>query len=243
MTESSNALEAGSRTGWMETYTGVRFFPLEPRAADVRSVDIAHSLSNQCRYAGHSRFNYSVAQHSVLLCDWVLRNGNPADPHETMLGGYAFTALMHDCAEAYLCDLPRPIKYRSPEFLKMEAELERVVFPVFNLEYPIPPWMKAIDSRIVVDEREQVTSRSGHEWSTDGLKPLGIRIRRWSNRKAERKFLQRFHYLHNGMSSFAAWRAARRQVRRGIFPGRNRMSPILSLCVHGAVTGHCEDCA
>ena len=52
---------------WMQTYSGFQFWPLDPRPEEIHVIDIAHSLANQCRYAGHCREFYSVAQHSVLL--------------------------------------------------------------------------------------------------------------------------------------------------------------------------------
>ncbi len=84
---------------YIATYTGKQFYPLDPRPEDVCLEDIAHSLSNLCRFTGHTdtdRF-YSVAQHSVI-CSTIVA------PEAALL------ALLHDAAEAYLGDISRPLK-------------------------------------------------------------------------------------------------------------------------------------
>lgn len=50
------------------TYTGRKFYPLDPRPEDVCIEDIAHALALVNRFGGHTRVPYSVAQHSVLCC-------------------------------------------------------------------------------------------------------------------------------------------------------------------------------
>lgn len=84
---------------FINTYRGHRFTfdPIDPDAIDI--WDIAHALSHQCRYAGHTNMLYSVAQHSLLLAERV--PGNADDK---------LNALLHDAAEAYVCDLPSPLK-------------------------------------------------------------------------------------------------------------------------------------
>lgn len=61
------AADLSMRSDWIATFTGGVFFPLAPRVEDVRISDIAHALSMLCRFAGHTRGFYSVAQHSVLV--------------------------------------------------------------------------------------------------------------------------------------------------------------------------------
>lgn len=84
-------------TDWIQTYTGKRFYPAKIREADIDIRDIAHALSLQCRFAGHCTNFYSVAQHSLWVSYHV--------PTEYRLHG-----LLHDATEAYLLDIPRPIK-------------------------------------------------------------------------------------------------------------------------------------
>lgn len=86
------------RTGpWWTTYTGRRFYPLDPRPGDFDILDIAHHLSLINRFNGGTTYPYSVAQHSVVTSYIV------EDPYQR-------EALLHDAAEAYLGDITRPIK-------------------------------------------------------------------------------------------------------------------------------------
>src|ERR1700719_64369 len=66
---------------FIETYTGRAFYPLKPRIEDVSIIDIAHHLSQQCRYAGATNFFYSTAQHCCFLESYVRErmNGTPLD--------------------------------------------------------------------------------------------------------------------------------------------------------------------
>src|SRR4051812_31750950 len=88
---------------YIQTYSGTEFWPLSPKAADVKLIDIAHALSNKCRFAGHCREFYSVAQHSVLVSRQL--------PDEFKLWG-----LLHDAGEAYFADIPNPIKIQYTLF-------------------------------------------------------------------------------------------------------------------------------
>ena len=77
------------RGDWIQTYLGIQFWPLDPRPEEVMLFDIAHSLSNMCRFTGHCREFYSVAQHSVIVSQNV--------PREDAAWG-----LLHDASEAYM---------------------------------------------------------------------------------------------------------------------------------------------
>jgi uncharacterized protein len=88
------------RGDWILTRSGVHFHPLDPRPAEVRLNDIAYSLANQCRWTGHVRHHYSIAQHAVLVAQVV----------EAAMPGLALAALHHDSAEAYIGDIARPWK-------------------------------------------------------------------------------------------------------------------------------------
>src|SRR4029077_5060854 len=99
---------------WIITFTGLKFYHLNPQPEMVRVEDIAHSLAQLCRWTGHTKFHYSVAQHSVyasLIC-----------PEE-----YAFDCLMHDSSEAYLGDMNRPLKHYTaagPAYKEIEEKVE-----------------------------------------------------------------------------------------------------------------------
>ena len=90
---------------YIQTVSGRRVNPLDPSPADIDVHDIAVALSNQCRFGGHTRRYYSVAQHACIVSDQMLERGSSA--HDALWG------LLHDASEAYLVDLPHPLKHRS----------------------------------------------------------------------------------------------------------------------------------
>ncbi len=176
--------------GWIETYTGRQFHFKDPRAEEVDIEDIAHSLSMLCRYNGHVSDFYSVAEHSVLISDFIRAEGGDRD--------LALAALLHDAAETYIGDISRPVKYAvlPPEFKEYENELDRVIFEKFGLTFPYSTHINDLDARILQDERMQGMSQSENLWGTDDLEPLGLTLRFWGPAKAKAKFLQRFEMLH-----------------------------------------------
>lgn len=165
---------------WMMTYTGRKFFPLDPRAEDIDLRDIAWGLAHQCRYNGHGRFFYSVAEHSVLMS----RHFSETLPSRE--------ALLHDAAEAYIGDVIRPLKRSLPQFVEIEANLERVIFARFNLPAILRDEIKAADTAILTDERNRLFDPEvceAHGWSA--RERLGVHIEGWSPVDAFGLFMQR----------------------------------------------------
>jgi len=109
---------------WIQTYKGRKFFPLDPRPDDIYIRDISHRLGLLYRFNGHSVVFYSVADHSVLVSRAV------AEEH-------ALWGLLHDASEAYISDLPRPIKKKMPDFLEIEERIQRAVAERLGLLWPI----------------------------------------------------------------------------------------------------------
>lgn len=107
--------------GWIQTLSGKQFWPLDPRAEDVCIEDIAHSLSLKCRFTGHVRKFYSVADHCIRV-SYAVR---PA---------FALPALLHDAAEAYLCDVAAPIKRYIGSLEGPDETPGLVVVPFSKLE-------------------------------------------------------------------------------------------------------------
>lgn len=169
---------------WMQVHSGEPFYPLEAKPEDIDIYDIAHALGMVCRFAGHCRRFYSVAEHSVLMSHTV-------DPE------HAMWALLHDATEAYLGDIVRPLKHRLPGYLEAEERLADTIAIKFGLEGPMPDQVKEHDTRIVVDEREQIMTPSRLPWSAlEGYAPLGVIIEGWYPNKAVEMFLNRFHQLN-----------------------------------------------
>lgn len=169
---------------FIETYTGRAFYPLEPKIEALSIIDIAHALSNQCRYSGHTAFFYPVAQHCSLLADFVVRNGGrPID---------ALQILMHDAAEAYIVDVPRPVKKSMPNYREWDDHLSGLIRQWMGFEGPEPEWIRALDGRIIADERAQLLTRSPNDWGMRANSPLGIGIQPWTPEDAERVFLTQY---------------------------------------------------
>lgn len=178
--------EAWLRGDWMQTYTGRQFWPMDPRASEIDPDDIAHALSMLCRYGGHSSEFYSVAEHCVLMSYAV-------SPE------HALAALLHDATEAYLVDVPRPIK-RAPgmeAYRVAEARLMDEIAERFNLSggdawYGLPAEVKAADNRILVDERARLMSLGADlDWNLGGIEPLGVKIQCWAPHVAEDRWRNR----------------------------------------------------
>lgn len=124
---------------WMETYTGIRFYPLDAREEEIHIVDIAHALSLQCRFNGHCKEFYSVAQHSVLVSDLLPK-------------GLKLAGLLHDAAEAYLGDMIRPLKNSMVQYKDAEWHLEKVIAKSFGLQFPFPAAVKQADDFMLWSE-------------------------------------------------------------------------------------------
>lgn len=170
---------------WVPTYTGRGVNPRDPKPETFSIIDIAHHLSNQCRYGGATSQHYSTAQHCCALADYVQkeRKGTPLD---------CLQILMHDSAEAYLVDIPRPVKQFMPEYRLWDHRLTMVIREWLGLGgVPIPDWQDEVDSRIIGDEKAQLMSDSVVDWDLTG-KPLGIKIEPWGPRFAEQQFLARY---------------------------------------------------
>ncbi|WP_080662516.1 HNH endonuclease [Sinorhizobium meliloti] len=167
---------------WMQTYTGRKFWPMDPRADEVFIEDIAHSLSLQCRYAGHCLRFYSVAEHSVHLARHLRWQGVDV----------ALWALLHDASETYLVDVPRPVKPHLAGYKDAEAKVMAAVCERFGLAAEMPKQVHDADNRIIGDELVNLAPMEWHARYTD---PLGVNIRCWYPEQAREEFLATFEAL------------------------------------------------
>ena len=161
-----------------------RFFQfLDPQPDQICIEDIAHALAFTCRFAGHTQQYYSVAQHSWLastLC-----------PREDALWG-----LLHDASEAYLTDIPRPIKRVLPEYKDIESTVMHAIAKRFGLLLPIPNSVKTVDGVLLATEGRDLC---GPGWEYWGLphQPLERAIVPWAPELAREMFLERYNELSN----------------------------------------------
>jgi uncharacterized protein len=173
----------GKRNGaWIQTYTGRQFWPMDARPEEVDIQDIAHSLSMLCRFNGHCNRFYSVAEHSVHV-------SNVVDPKQALWG------LLHDAAEAYLSDIPQPIKRELPLFHEVENQLLQVIAQRFNLPVGVPPEIKQADMVLLATEKAVLMGEEPAPWMKlpEPLDPNMIHC--LGPDKAEKAFLDRFSEL------------------------------------------------
>ncbi len=169
---------------WIQTYSGRTFHSLNPVEEELFVEDIAHSLSNLCRFNGHCLRYYSVAEHSVRVSRIL--------PDELKLWG-----LLHDAGEAYLTDLPRPVKQRLPSFNAMEDKVLEVVARKFNLVWPMPAPVKEADNILLATEARDLMATPPRPWNL-GVDPLPEAIDPMLPEAACRFFLGGYALLTGG---------------------------------------------
>lgn len=185
--EQANLYEASNpeREGlWIHTFTGKQFYAFDPHPDDIDIRDIAHALAMTCRYSGHCNQFYSVAQHSVIISALV--------PDEMKLA-----ALLHDAPEAYLTDIPRPIKHMFNEYSVPFSEIEDKIYKVIARKYgaqeDLPTVVHDLDHNIVADEAS-VLFDPPPKW-VEWYEKLGVPIVPVGPRRAEKMFLYTFKEL------------------------------------------------
>ena len=172
---------------WLQTFTGKQVFPMDMKLDDIDLVDIAHSLSRQCRYNGHSRVFYSVAEHSTLLARHAMQRKLPLHIAKIML--------LHDASEAYISDICRPLKKQLPQIKPIEQIADKLVCEKFGLIWPWPEIVHEWDQRITMDER-MMLMRVHPDWEC--WEPLGVKIQMWSPERAELEFFHAYNDLWGG---------------------------------------------
>lgn len=153
----------------IETYTGLIFDLKLMEPSTICIEDIAHGLSHVCRFGGHLKKFYSVAQH----CVWVANQLGVPDK---------LSGLMHDASEAYLGDMPSPFKKMMPGYREIEYDLMMVISKKYDFQYPLEPQIKAVDHAALINE-----------WNDHkvGFNPLEC----WSPEEAKDEFLKLFRIL------------------------------------------------
>ena len=141
--------------GWFTTFTGKKVDPLEPKAKDVDIEDIAHALSHLCRFGGHSKEFYSVAQHSMYVADAISTSPRLSlDDHVTQ-SRLRFPALLHDASEAYVGDMIRPIKTSDVFYNDLESHWVKAIDKAFDMNGELvkpDPRIKEADVRMLITE-------------------------------------------------------------------------------------------
>ncbi len=182
-----------SEHDWYTTASGIAFLPLAPRMEDIRIEDIAHALAATNRFNGHARVPYSVAQHSVLVSR-ALRDGGGT--RQDQLHG-----LLHDAAEAYLCDVPRPLK-RRPEmaaYREAEARLQAMIYARFGLPPEEPASLKLVDRRMLRTEQRDLMPPSPLP-DARPEEPYAATVVPWTFEAARMLFHVMYSIIHEDLS-------------------------------------------
>ena len=166
MNENKSEIDFGP--GIISTYKGKRFNVLAPNPELICVEDIAHALSNLCRFGGHIQQFYSVAQHSLIVSALVPRN-------------HKLAALLHDASEAYLVDIPTPVKVLLPDYFTIEYRVTEAISKKFGFQYPFHESVIRADKKILRWEWNKIVKREHTVYSL------------MSPDEAEREFLTHFH--------------------------------------------------
>ncbi|HQY88573.1 MAG TPA: hypothetical protein PK402_07935 [Tepidisphaeraceae bacterium] len=165
------------------TFSGRCLDLIAPDPADIDIRDIAHSLAMQCRFNGHTNRFYSVAQHTVHV-------SNLLDGDDALWG------LLHDAAEAYVSDIPRPLKAQLPEFEVAEDRMLKAIIARFGLSaWPMTPRVKWADDTLLVTECRDLMVGLYDRIQIPGVTALLEPIAPVDSVEAERMFMDRFESL------------------------------------------------
>jgi hypothetical protein len=180
--------QGGQVDDWFQTYSGVEFSLPQFRADNIEIEDICHALSHQCRFNGHTRHFYSVAQHSILVSAEV--------PREDELWG-----LLHDASEAYMGDMVGPLKRVMPEYRELERRLMDEVCKEFGLPPGMPQSVKMADWRMLATEkRDLIPSPEPRPWdSLEGIDPYSKVIVPWPPPVAKQQFMLAYNRIMSQM--------------------------------------------
>lgn len=146
------------------TSQGTYFDFEHPERSEINTLAIAHALANLCRFTGHCLEFYSVAQHAVLVSHLV--------PPQ-----FAFQALHHDDAEAFIGDMASPLKKLLPTYKDIERRVEAEVFRRQGLPAVLAPEVKHADLVALRTEQRDLMHENGGLWtSLAGIAPACFRI-------------------------------------------------------------------
>jgi hypothetical protein len=169
--------------GSITTFSGIRFWPLLPNPDDILIADIAHALAHQCRFGGQAREFYSVAEHSVRVSQHCRLED-------------ALWGLLHDASEAYLSDVPAPLKVLPAfkAYRAAERSLQRLIAARFGLAPEQPRSVTEADRAVLEIEIRDLLGPTRVSRSQSEPRCLTIRSP-WPPRTAKARFLNRFREL------------------------------------------------
>jgi len=187
--------EIGLIDNTMATPSGIYFDFADPQPDQIDINEIARSLSNTVRYRGFLRHGifYSVAEHCVHCAELAFKN--------RYTPGTVFYALMHDAAEAYTGDCPKPLKVMLPDFQNVERRIENAINKKFDINTAHKSIIKDLDYQMLKAEKKVLFPNDNRKWSGfDQIKDVDIEIQCWKPEIAEVYFLNMFNLLQSKIS-------------------------------------------
>ena len=192
---------------WIQVSYGGKFHYLNPEPEEIYIEDIAHALSLNCRFNGHTERFYSVAQHSCMVAKHVMEySQNPI---------WGLAALLHDAAEAYIPDMPRPIKGYIVGYAELEKNILHAILKKMRLPDLTCPKdrrtsaleelisiIKVHDNRSVITEKRDFLLPGGPKWDLEEyFEPYKEKIHALTPANAEREFMIFFRALEEWRGS------------------------------------------
>jgi len=171
MKKTNNTNIDGAPAGSIRTNSGTFVNVFDTNPDSIKIEDIAHALSRLPRFGGHLNRHYSVAQHSVLCAEMAKTKKEKK------------AALLHDGSEAYLLDMPTPIKARMGEYKQYEDKLMTIIFKKYDLEWPLSNNIKKIDRKMLLIEWDNLAINDNKEFKC------------WTPNKAKKEFLKLYKQL------------------------------------------------
>lgn len=165
----------------IQTYSGIMLDFLNPTNEMIVLEDIGRALSRVCRYGGHTRDHYSVAEHSVHIVRWLRRKTSDTF---TLRQGF-----LHDAPEYAVGDMVKPLKNLiGTPFAEVEGRMWAVICDRFNMPLGLKPLVKEADLRILMNEKDAVFIRQvPWGWKVEPLD--GVSIQFWTAEQAYQEFM------------------------------------------------------
>lgn len=161
---------------------GNRFYPMTPKIEDFNIEDIAHALFNVCRFNGHCKEFYSVAQHSIYVSN--------CSPNNRLYG------LIHDASEAYIGDMTTAIKKSGliPAYMNLEEVIMGLICNKFGLKSEMPEEVKIADRRVLYTEARDLFDPTTLSWIVRE-EMYSWKVRPLSPKAAKKAFLETYEDL------------------------------------------------
>lgn len=170
---------------FISTWTGLSINLMNPQSELILMEDISRGLAHQYRFGGHTSQAYTVAQHSIFVSELVAPE-------------YALQALLHDATEAYIGDLPSPVKSLCPDYKQIEARLHAAIMKRFKLPMTLADEVRRADRvALATEKRDLMPWATNQRWRIlEGIDPVPQRLdAAWSPEEAFQRFSAHLFYL------------------------------------------------